>query len=230
MKQIVFLLVVLFPMIGLSQSNGDIPFNGVIYDSGGKAAKRARIYVENKNRYALSDKQGRFGLTNVKPTDTLHVRYGGKFYAIPVDGRRSISIRLADQSQFQANEDDKLYDMGFYYVKNRERTNSGSVITGEELVNTGRSDLLEALRGKVPGLTMIGGGIGGDTRANIRGISSPNGTSEPLYIVDGMTVPTLSGISVYSVDRVEIVKDSNIYGASGGNGAIVVYTKRGSNR
>ena len=51
-----------------------------------------------------------------------------------------------------------------------------------------------------------------------------------LYIVDGVIVESLFGFNVYAVDHVEILKEANIYGAQGGNGAIVVYTKRGGNK
>ena len=221
----------MLPLAAMAQnSNQGVPFNGVIVDINNEPVKRARVFVSDADRYALSDRQGRFGLTDVKSTDTLHIKYRGDIYLVPVNGLKSIRVRLADQTQYTAEGDDYILSMGFNYVKTRERLSSGSVITGEELVRTGRNDLLEALQGLVPSLRVSKGHMGEGATANIRNSTSVNGPTEALYVVDGVIVESLFGVSVYSVDHVEILRDANIYGAQGGNGAIVVYTKRGSNR
>lgn len=228
-----FMALLLFPMMAIAQDGKTgVPFNGLITDLNGMPAKKARVYVKDQNTYALTDKQGRFGLTDVRSNDTLKVRYGGKTYYVPVDGMKSVKLRLVDQQSssqsFEAEEDEQLIGYGYYYVKKRERTTSSSSISGDELVKTGRVDLIEALRGKVPGLMFDSGG-----RASIRGAafstldSSVN--TEPVYIVDGVQESSLSGITVYVVDHVDILKDANMYGAQGANGAIVVYTKKGQN-
>lgn len=230
MKKLIVALALL-PLAAMAQnSNQGVPFNGEIVDINGEPVKRARIYVTDANRYALTDRKGRFGLTDVKPTDTLHIKYSGELYTVPVNGLKSIRLRLADQTQYTAVGDDYLVSMGFDYVKTRERTTAGSFITGEELVRTGRDDLLDALQGLVPSLRISKGGFGEGAKANIRNSSSINGSTEALYVVDGVIVESLFGISTYTVDHVEILKDANIYGVFGGNGAIVVYTKRGSNK
>ena len=230
MKRLIVALALL-PLAAIAQNGGQgVPFNGVIVDINNEPVKRARVYVSDATHYALTDRQGRFGLTDVKPTDTLHVKYHGDLYAIPVGGLKSIRIRLADQTQYMAESDDYIASIGFEYVKKRERSTAGSEITGEELVRTGRDDLLDALQGLVPSLRISKGGFGEGATANIRNSTSINGPTEALYIVDGVIVESLFGISVHTVDHVEILKDANIYGARGGNGAIVVYTKRGSNR
>lgn len=230
MKKLIVALAML-PLAAIGQnSNQGVPFNGVIVDLNNNPVKRARVYVTDENRYAVSDKKGRFGLTDVGPTDTLHVKYRNEMYVIPVDGLKSVRIRLADQKQYTAVGDESLVSIGYDYVKTREQFNAGSTITGEDLVRTGRFDLVEALQGLVPGLRLTRGEFGEGTRANIRNSASLNGNTEALYVVDGVIVDSLFGIDVHTVDHVEILKDANIYGAQGGNGAIVVYTKQGRNR
>ena len=117
------------------------------------------------------------------------------------------------------------YDMiGYGFVKRRESCSATTGIPGEVLVRTGRTNVLEAMQGLVPGLTVSNG------RAIIRGIATINSVTDPLYIVDGVEVQSLSFVSVYDVDRVEVLKDANIYGAKGANGAILVTTKRGAKK
>ena len=84
-----FVVLAMLPLAAMSQTGSQgVPFNGVIVDVNNNPVKRARVYVADENRYAVSDKKGRFGLTDVKPTDTLHVKFGGAAddNAVRIDG------------------------------------------------------------------------------------------------------------------------------------------------
>lgn len=208
-----------------SRQNVSVPFNGIVSDMVGTPLRGVRIWVTDSKRFALSDKKGRFGLTNVEATDTLHVKYKKMRYAIPVNGMRSMRLKLADQ--FVTEEDDELVDIGFGFVKRRECTTSHGTISGEELVRSGRTNLIDALQGKVPGLNIVTGGAPGNrAMVTIRGISSLNLDNTPLFVVDGVVVPSLDFINVYDVDYVEVMKEGSIYGVRGANGVIIVHTKR----
>lgn len=226
MKQILLLLAILFPILGSAQDK--VPFNGIVKDVFGKPVRNVRVHVDNPRLYATTDKQGRFGLTDVKPTDVLHVKVKKKEYEIPVEGKKSIVIIVAEDFLLkEAVESQELVDIGYGFVKRREHTLPGNTISGEELVRTGRSDILSALQGKVPGLNIsTNNRPGGESSVNIRGIQSINLPSTPLYIVDGIEQSSLMHISVYDVDYVEVMKDASIYGSRGANGAIIVHTKR----
>ena len=198
-----------------------VPFNGTIHDSHGTPVKGAHVYTRNPKRYATTDKEGRFGLTDVMPDDTVHVKVKKRKqpYMIPVDGRRSMRIYLVDEKAPRAEEDDELVSYGYGFVKRRESTGVSNGISGEDLVRTGKRDILSALQGRVPGLDITSSGV------TIRGVKSFMLSSEPLYIVDGVIVPDFRGINLHDVDRVEVLKDASIYGSRGANGAILVYTK-----
>ena len=208
----------------LAQEQKAVPFNGVVADILGQPLKGAKVWVVDPNYYTTTDKKGKFGLTNVQPTDTLHVKYKKQLYLIPVDTMKSVRVRLGDELKYEVRQDEELVNTGFGFVKRRESCNSSTGISGEVLVRTGRIDLMEALQGLVPGLTIING------KAVIRGLATIYGSSDPIYIVDGVEVESLSYVNVYSVDRVEVLKDANLYGAKGANGAILVTTKRGGSK
>lgn len=224
-----FVVLAMLPLAAMSQTGSQgVPFNGVILNIKNEPVKNARVYTVSENRYALTDRKGRFGLTDVKPDDTLHVKCRGLLYTIPVNGVKGIRIRLADESLFTAEDAEELVSIGNDYVRTRERYNAATtVISGEDIVRTGRDDVLEALMGVVPGLNVMRGNQGEGAKAYIRGTTSINGPTEALYVVDGVIVETLLGVDAHTIDHVEILKDANIFGAMGGNGAIVVYTKRG---
>ena len=200
----------------------DVPFNGLVTDLMDHPLKGVKIWVESENKYSKSDKNGRFGLTNVMAADTLHLLYHKIRYNIPVEGKRSICIRLGDQ--LEVHEDEMLVNLGYNYVKHRERLIPTSGISGEELAKTGKSNLLEALMGKIAGVQING------SRVIIRGVGTNTEHTDPLFIVDGMVVQSLDYIQVNTVDHVEVLKDASIYGAEGANGAILVTLKSGRSR
>ena len=207
-----------------AQKQKAVPFNGVVADLLGQPLKGARVWVVDPNYYTTTDKKGKFGLTNVQPTDTLHVKYKKQLYLIPVDTMKSVRVRLGDELKFDVQQDEELVNTGFGFVKRRESCNSTTGISGEVLVRTGRIDLMEALQGLVPGLSIING------KAVIRGLATIYGSPDPLFLVDGVEVESLSFVNVYVVDRVEVLKDANMYGVKGANGAILVTTKRGGSK
>lgn len=204
-----------------------VPFNGIVVDMLGQPLKGAKIYTLDKNFAAKSDKKGRFGLTNVSPTDTIHVIFKKTQYDIPVDGRKSMRVILGDQFIQEAVEDTELADLGYGYVKRRELLTPSNGITGEVLVRTGKTNVLAALQGLVPGLNIHTDSFGQGESVSMRGINSINLPTTPLYIVDGVEVHSLDFVNVYDVEYVEVLKDASIYGSRGANGAILVKTKRG---
>ena len=205
----------------------EFPFNGLIVDGQGNPVNKAKIWVTDEGSYASTDKHGHFGLSEVNPADTLNVKIKKNTYRIAVDGRKSIKITVIETGVKEAVEEPEIMDLGYGYVKRRERINASSGITGARLRATGASDILSALRGLVPGLNVSGNSRSGDRGVTIRGIHSINSSNEPLYVVDDLVVSTLDGINIYDVERVEVLKDAPIYGSRGANGAILVTTKKG---
>lgn len=225
------ILLLSFLLVSLSSTSrveeeGE-PFNGLIFDMLGQPVKGARIYTVDRRCYARSDKQGRFGLLNVEATDTIHVKYQKICYDIPVEGRKSIRITLGDQVVQSALEDEELVDLGYAFVKRRNSVLPSNAISGDQLRRTGKTNVLAALQGLVPGLEIHAASFGGDASVQMRGVNSLNLSTTPLFFVDGVEVTSLEFVSVYDVESVEVLKEASIYGARGANGAILVHTIRG---
>lgn len=204
-----------------------IPFNGEVTDGAGKAIRTARVWHRSERDYALTDRAGRFGLTDVGPSDTLRILVKKRCYAIPVEGRRSMRIRLFDETQAAAEEAPEFVSLGYGFVARRERTNATNYISGEDLRRSGFTDILSALQGRVPGLDITGRGLqGGDgMQLTMRGTRSFKADSTPAFVVDGVIVPSFEGINLNDVDYVEVMKEATVYGSNGANGAILVHTK-----
>lgn len=214
--------------LGEAAAQRKSPFNGVLLNLSGSPIKSAHVYVKSPRDYALTNKKGEFGLTDVMPNDTLKIQIKKKLYRLPVDGKRSIVIRLGDEKNIQANEDTGLIDLGFSFVPRRERTIPGNFISGDELRHSGYHDVLSALQGRIPGLNItVTDRRGADRDINIRGTRTIKGNSTPLFFVDSVRVPSFEGISLNDIDYVEVMKDAGAYGSEGSNGAIIVHTYTG---
>lgn len=231
-----FRLILFVSMLAIStiaadaQDNGQSelkPFNGIVTDLLGTPLKRVKAYLHTPKVFATSDKRGHFGFSNVADDDTLHIVYHKQTYIIPLEGRRGMRVRLGDQLESNVENDEQLVDLGYGFVKRREHTGSSNGITRDELISTGQTELMSALRARVPGLTVSNSGaIGEKNNVYIRGISSINCDITPLYLIDGVKTESLDRMTVYEVEYVEIIKDANIYGVQGANGVISVHTVR----
>lgn len=227
MKALAFLSALLISISAYASE----PFNGRIIDFAGKPVRKAKIYVKNPKNYAKSDKEGRFGLTDVQPDDTLHVVIGRKTHKIPVDGAKGISIKI-EKEQFFSEEDLELVNMGMGYVRRREYLAPRSGVTHEQLVATGETDLIRAMRGLMPGVyftekynTTTGFN---EININIRNATSHNAGTSPLWVVDGSESYSPPTLTVMEVESVEVLKDGAGYGTRGANGVIIVRLREGA--
>ena len=226
MKKLFFsIMISVFACVAvLAQEQKSVPFNGVVADILGQPLKGAKVWVVDPNYYTTTDKKGKFGLTNVQPTDTLHVKNKKQLYLIPVDTMKSVRVRLGDELKYEVRQDEELVNTGFGFVKRRESCMATTGIPGELLVRTGRTNLLDAMQGLVPGLVVSNG------KAVIRGIGTIYGSTDPLFILDGVEISSLSFVNVNDVETVEVQKDGSMYGAKGANGVILVTTKHGKKK
>ena len=117
----------------------------------------------------------------------------------------------------------------------REQTaNAVTTVTAADLGGTRAARVEELLMSRVPGLEVSRDAVG-DYRLRIRGIRSFNGNDEPLVVIDGMPVRqgglsrALMGIHPLDVARIDVLKDAGAaagYGVQGGNGVILLPTRR----
>lgn len=229
MKNFKFLLAFIAIFGAIVSTFAEEPFNGVLLDGEMQPKKGVKIYVKDPKRYAKTDKQGRFGLTDVQPDDTLTLLLPKKeIVRIPVNGCKGIKIVLAGDNNAKAENDQEIADLGYGFVKRREHTGVSSGVSGDKLRATGHRDILGALKGMVPGLNITGSL--GEYKVVIRGKKTFNMSDDPLYLVDGVVMSSLDFVSIDEVDHVEVIKEASQYGSRGANGAILVTTKTGKSR
>lgn len=140
--------------------------------------------------------------------------------------QRRIEAAVRDSLRRAAAENE-LVDLGYGKVRRKDVTSSVSKVSVDEKTVTSYSDMGTYLMGRVPGLTVTKTGNG--YRYSIRSSDTIYGNTEPLFVVDGVTVDDISYLNPSDVDHVEVLKDAasaSIYGTQGGNGVILITTKR----
>lgn len=114
-----------------------------------------------------------------------------------------------------------------------EPKSSGSVMTAEEIERAPRRPIEEVLASRFPGVTVVRL-PNGELSIRIRGTTSINARTEPLYVIDGIPIEAgpggaLSGINPYDIESIEVLKDAastTMYGVRGANGVIIIKTKQ----
>ena len=198
------------------QQTSGVPFNGLVLDGQGKGIARMRVEVKDSEKRTVTDKQGRFGLTNIDEGTKLIISQKGiNNVTIDVGGRHSLKVVVDNGKVVEFYDSQELEDAGFRYVKRRENLPTGLVL-GEDLRRTHQTDLEQALLARVPGLTKMNGEI------VIRGVGSVNSSSQALILVDGSEVSSLSAVSIQEVETVEVIKSASSYGVRGANGVISI--------
>jgi len=121
--------------------------------------------------------------------------------------------------------------VGYGVQKKSSLTGSISQVKSEDITGRTITSPAQALQGKTAGVQVISASAapGSSPSVRIRGISS-NGSSEPLYVVDGRIQGDIAGIDPNDIESMEVLKDgasAAIYGASAGNGVILITTRKG---
>lgn len=221
MRRIYLMLIAIFALVTAAQAqlhDGSKPFNGLIIREDGRGVK-ARVEVVGSDKLTFSDGKGRFGLTDIKPEDVLRIVFRRDEILIPVAGRSSLRIVLSEESlAYTAEESQELANIGFSYVKRREKVDFSSGISGDRLRATGCSNIIDALLMFVPSLRMVNGEL------CLYGQGTINSSSAVLVLCDGQEINP-AHINIADVENVEVLKGANMYGFRGANGVVLITTK-----
>jgi TonB-dependent SusC/RagA subfamily outer membrane receptor len=106
-------------------------------------------------------------------------------------------------------------------------------VTSEDIQRNPGEPIEKVLQGRFAGVE-VSRTAGGGISVRIRGATSFNASTEPLYVVDGIPIQagpdgSLTGINPYDIESIQVLKDpadTAIYGMRGANGVIVIKTKR----
>ncbi len=239
-------------LIGIAGLSAQVrTVRGNVRSSDGEPAIGATVRVDNApDRGAVSDAAGNFSIEAARG-ETLRISY---------TGHSTRTIVLGDETSLDlvleplTNVLNETVVVGYGTVKKSDLTGAVSSVSGDQLRSSVTTNIDQALQGRIAGVqvTQNSGQPGGAASIRIRGANSITGSSEPLYVIDGIPfqgdgtsvagfdwaggangqnrVNPLSAINPNDIVSIEVLKDASasaIYGARAANGVVLITTKRG---
>ena len=249
------LAILVFLCCTLAASAQTKTIKGTIVDDKGLPVAGATIQEKGGQQTTVSAEDGSYTLT-VKTGAILVISYTG-FAEREISTQGNSYARVVITSL--NTKMDEVVVVGYGSRKKSEVTGAITSVKATELLQTPIANLAQGLQGRVPGLqiTQNNAAPGGSISVRLRGTNSINGSSEPLYIIDGVqiqnstaagvsgpaTLGNISGVGSFSnqvsslsllnpndIESIEVLKDASaaaIYGSQAANGVIIITTKKG---
>ncbi len=243
--------------LALTPSDTKALIKGVVYDDKGTALPGASVSVKGTQSGTTTDANGRFSLNVPDGAKVLMVSFIGMItQEVTIGTRQTIDVRL----KYAENILNDVVVIGYGTQRRQDVNGAVSSVKAEDIANIPQTSVDQLLQGRAAGLTVTNnsGQPGSSTSVRIRGITSLTGSSEPLYVIDGVpisgdannqstsgqsplqnfngsgqsSVSPLSAINPNDIASIDVLKDASataIYGNRAANGVIIITTKRGKN-
>lgn len=201
---------------------------GTVKDATGEPMIGVNILADG-NSAAVTDFNGNFAISNVTPKTIIKVSYiGYKDQEIRVGNSKALTFVMQENSEVL----DEVVVVGYGTMKKSDLTGAISSISSEEIVAKGSANILSAMQGSVAGvnITQSSSRAGGTMDIEIRGKSSINSDTSPLFIVDGVMCDDIDFLNEQDIEKIDILKDASstaIYGSRATAGVVMVTTKGG---
>ena len=225
---------------------------GTVRDSKGEPLVGAAVMVDGTTSGTLTDIDGKYSLSftsgNISDVKIIFSCISYKSMTETVGKRNVIDVVLQDDLE----QLDDVVVIGYGAMKKSDLTGSVTSVKIDEMQAAQSSSIDQLLQGRAAGVQVVSSSSAPDAAANItiRGASSFNTASQPLYVIDGVIMNTssdatvgshggensgldqdtngLMGINPQDIESMEILKDASataIYGSEGANGVILITTK-----
>jgi TonB-linked SusC/RagA family outer membrane protein len=224
------------------QPSSDRVVTGTVIDEDGGALPGASVMVKGTKIGATTDVNGKFNIDVPADAKTLVFKFIGMAdQEASIGNKKVINISLKSTTS-NLNE---VVVVGYGTSKKVNLTTSQVGVSAKELNRTVNTTIEQAIQGRAAGVyvTQNSGQPGGGMSINIRGVSTITGSTEPLYVIDGVQIQVaqisfgaqsssnpLAGLNPSDVEDVQVLQGPSataIYGSRGTNGVVMITTKRG---
>ena len=198
-----------------------------------------------------TDVNGWFSLDLPVTEGTLEFSFVG--YASQTVNFTTETDTLRIVMKVEAQELEEVVSLGYFNVDKRKSTSAITTIKMDDIMQPGVSTLDQMLEGHVPGMIFMqnSGQVGASPKIKIRGTTTLMGSTEPLWVLDGVILQdpvdvdpqnindldfvnllgnAISGLNPNDIEQIDVLKDASataIYGPQASNGVIVITTKKG---
>lgn len=239
------LLCCFFGMSALASAQQKV--SGTVVDSNGEPVIGASVVVKGTSTGAVTDIDGKFTFV-AEPGKTIEVSYIGYKPVTFLASEKPAKIKLAEDSEML----DEVVAVGYGVMKKRDLTGAISTIGADKLKDRSFGNALQSMAGQVSGvqITQSQGAPGMAPTVKVRGATSINAGTTPLYVIDGVPLEDdtnsgngsnggslqysnhnpMNNINPNDIESIEVLKDAAsaaIYGSRGANGVVLITTKSG---
>lgn len=201
---------------------------GTVKDATGEPMIGVTVLADGKP-VAVTDLDGNFSIPDCKPSTVVKLSYVGyKDQQVTVGNKSTLNFTMQEDNKAL----DEVVVVGYGTMKKSDLTGSISSVNSEDIVAKGASNVLSAMQGSVPGvnITQTTGRADGGMNIEIRGKSSIQSSTKPLYIVDGVMTSDIDFLNEQDIEKIDILKDASstaIYGSRATAGVVMITTKGG---
>lgn len=226
MKQVLITLILIFCSLALNAQ--EIQVKGIVTSAeDGQPLSGVSISIKGTTTGLLTDINGSYSINTPVNSTLVFSFVGMKTQEILVTTSTTLNVVL----QSEAAVMEEVVVVGYGVQKKSLVTGAISSVKGEDIVNLSITRPEQALQGKTAGVQVISSGAspGAGMKVRIRGVST-NGSSNPLYIVDGVKTGDINYLDPSDIQSMEVLKDAAsaaIYGAEGANGVVMITTNKG---
>ena len=202
--------------------------SGNVVDETGEPVIGATVMEKGTKNATVTDFDGNFTI-KMESGKVLTISYiGMQSQDVNVAGKTSVNIVLKEDATTLQD----VVVIGYGTIKKQDLTGSVSSVNTEQLNAKGAPSVLGNLQGSNPGVSITQtSGRGGSYNIEIRGRSSINADTTPLYVVDGVMCDDIDWLNPQDIERIDILKDASstaIYGSRATAGVVMVTTKSGT--
>lgn len=207
----------------------DRTVTGTVSSTEGETLPGVNVLIQGTTTGTTTDIDGKYAI-NAPSSATLVYSFVGFVSRSMAIGNQSVIDINLEQDVSTLEE---VVVTAFGYEREKKAvTYAAQNVSTDELTKARPLAIAEGLSGKVAGISVSRtSGLGSDPKVILRGNRSIAGSSEPIYVVDGVTLGgNINNISPDDIESITVLKGANaaaLYGSRANNGAIVVTTKSG---
>ncbi len=239
-----FLLLLLLGTISASFLNAQTTIKGKVVTAENTPLARVTVTIKNTTVSSFTSDDGTFSITGKTPFTLVFTSVGFSPAEQVVTKADDITVTLSTKD----NNLDGVVVVGYGTQSKKTVTGAISSVSADEIKNIPMPSPDQLLQGRSSGVTVTAssGEPGTAVMVRVRGATSINASSDPLYVIDGVPIvpqslasnsfgqPTnpMADLNPSDIESMEILKDASataIYGARAANGVILITTKRGKN-
>ncbi|WP_207428759.1 TonB-dependent receptor [Pedobacter sp. SYSU D00535] len=251
LRELIPIVLMVLSLLGtghLTFAQGVRIIKGTVTDENGEALPGASVVAKGTKAATTTNIEGQYTINVPEGASTLVFTFiGMEAQEVAIGNSATINIRL----RTTATALNDVVVVGYGTQRKSDLTGAVQRVSREDLIREAPTNVLQAMQGKMAGVTVTQseGAPGAGINIRVRGTNSFQGTSEPLYVIDGIpfnnsssaapssmlaeekqSINALAFINPSDIESIDVLKDASataIYGSRGANGVVLITTRKG---